>query len=150
MPADYCPCRGATSPENMKTKSIDHVCIHIPKDGVDEFVALYRDALGFDLEGLDAYRANEQDFFRIRLTEYSTLQISPTTPFSPSTDAGFDHIALRIEESQPEVLRRLEESEAEIRTVIRERVGATGTAPAIYFTDAFGYTVELRTDNTHG
>lgn len=132
----------------MKTRRIDHVCIHIPEDGIDKFIALYRDSLGFDFESLDAYRANEQDFFCMWLTEGSVLQISPTTPFSPSNGEGFDHLALFVEESQSEVLRRLEDSEAEIRTVIRERIGATGTAPAIYFDDPFGYTVELRTDTT--
>lgn len=128
----------------MNTRGIDHLCIEIPADGIDEFVELYRDTLGFEIESLDAYRTDEREYFCLRLTDKSFLQISPTAGFTPARDTGFDHLALAVDMPQSEILDRLDDSELHIRTVIRDRVGATGKRPAVYFDDPFGYTVELR------
>lgn len=128
----------------MNAKWVDHLNIRIPAERIEEFVALYRDALGFKVEHLDDYRAGETGFFYLRLTENSVLHVAPTESFTEPDNEAFNHVALYVEEPRETVRERLEASDAEIVEVVDERLGATGAFPSIYFEDPFGYVVELK------
>ncbi|UPV73606.1 VOC family protein [Halorussus limi] len=128
----------------MNVNWVDHLNLRIPEDGVDEFVALYRDALGFDTEHLDEYRAGETGFFYLRLTDESVFHVSPTDSFTPPDGDAFNHVALFVDEPRSTVRERLQESDAEIVEDVDSRLGATGRYPSVYFEDPFGYLVELK------
>lgn len=128
----------------MNVESVDHLNLGIPEQRVEEFVTLYRDELGLELEHYDDYRDGERGFFYLRLTERSVVHVSPRESFSPPNDEAFDHLALFVDEPQAEVRERLRESSAEIVAEVDGRLGATGRYPSTYVEDPFGYTVELK------
>ncbi|KPN31891.1 hypothetical protein SY89_02648 [Halolamina pelagica] len=67
----------------MEPSHLDHANLTIPADRVDDAVAFYRDALGFDLEDLDAYRAGDRPIFSIRLSATSLIHVRPSEEFDP-------------------------------------------------------------------
>jgi catechol 2,3-dioxygenase-like lactoylglutathione lyase family enzyme len=129
----------------MEPSHLDHANLTIPADRVDDAVAFYRDALGFDLEDLDAYRAGDRPIFSIRLSATSLIHVSPSEEFEPPTGTNFDHLAVVVEESIDAIERELTEANIEIERAARDLKGATGTAPAVYVRDPFGYRVEIKT-----
>ena len=129
----------------MHAAHLDHVNLTVPADRVDDVVAFYRDALGFDLEDLDAYRAGDRPIFSIRLSATSLIHVSPSEEFEPPTGTNFDHLAVVVEESIDAIERELTEANIEIERAARDLKGATGTAPAVYVRDPFGYRVEIKT-----
>ena len=133
----------------MNAEWVDHLNLRIPADRVDEFVELYRDNLGFDLEHLDAYRNDEKPFFYLRLTETSVFHVSPREEsFDGPSGENFNHVAIFVDEPRSAVRKRLEDSDAEIREEAT-RLGATGEYPSVYAEDPFGYVIEFksRTEN---
>lgn len=127
----------------MNAEWVDHVNLRIPTDGVETFVALYRDDLGFECEHLGAYRAGERPFFFLRLGERSVIHVSPSESFTRPTRENVNHVALFVDEPRAAVRKRVEESEAEIIEEA-ERLGATGTHPSLYVEDPFGYVIEFK------
>ena len=51
----------------MDVEAIDHVNLRIPTESVDDATDFYGDRLGFDIEGLERFRDDEQSFFDVRL-----------------------------------------------------------------------------------
>lgn len=127
----------------METRAIDHVNLAIPVDGVEDALGFYRDALGFDVEDLAAYRNGERSIFTFRLGETSVVHVSPTDDFEPPSKRNFVHMCLVLEEPIDEI-RDLAAREG--LDVEREGnpLGATGRNPAVYVSDPFGYTLELK------
>ncbi|MFW5935470.1 MAG: VOC family protein [Halolamina sp.] len=128
----------------MNAAHLDHVNLTIPADRVDDAVTFYRDALGFELEDLDAYRAGDRPIFSIRLSETSLIHVSPSDSFDPPQGTNVDHVAVVVEESIDAIERELTDAGIEIEREPRELKGATGTAPAVYVRDPFGYRVEIK------
>jgi catechol 2,3-dioxygenase-like lactoylglutathione lyase family enzyme len=131
------------SPVNFS--HLDHANLTIPEDGVDDAVAFYRDALGFELEDLDAYRAGDRPIFSVRLSETGLLHLSPSENFEPPEGTDFDHVAIVVEDGIDAIEQQLSEAGVEIEREPRDLKGATGTAPAVYVRDPFGYRVEIKT-----
>ncbi|NHX35849.1 MULTISPECIES: VOC family protein [Halolamina] len=129
----------------MNPSHLDHVNLTVPADRVDDAVAFYRDTLGFELEDLDAYRAGDRPIFSIRLSETSLIHVSPSEEFEPPAETHFDHVAVVVEESIDGIERELSDAGIEIEREARDLKGATGTAPAVYVRDPFGYRVEIKT-----
>ncbi|MBP1987487.1 VOC family protein [Halolamina salifodinae] len=129
----------------MNAAHLDHVNLRIPADRVDDAVAFYRDTLGFVLEDLDAYRAGERPIFSIRLSETSLIHLSPSEQFDPPAEANFDHVAVVVEDSIGAIEQQLRDAGVEIERGARDLKGATGTAPALYVRDPFGYRMEIKT-----
>ncbi|QKY19616.1 VOC family protein [Halolamina sp. CBA1230] len=129
----------------MNPSHLDHANLVIPEDRVDDAVAFYRDTLGFDLEDLDAYRAGERPIFSVRLSATSLLHLSPDESFEPPAETNFDHVAIVVEEDVDTIEQQLTDAGVEIEREPRELKGATGTAPAVYVRDPFGYRVEIKT-----
>ncbi len=129
----------------MNPSHLDHANLTIPQDRVDDAVAFYGDALGFELEDLDAYRAGDRPIFSVRLSETTLLHLSPSGSFDPPEEANFDHVAIVVEDSMDAIEQQLSDAGIEIEREPRDLKGATGTAPAVYVRDPFGYRVEIKT-----
>lgn len=128
----------------MNPHHLDHANLQIPENRVDDAVAFYRDTLGFPLEDLEAYRAGERPIFSVRLSETSLLHLSPTEAFEPPTAENFDHVAIVLEDSIDEVKTELRNAGTAVERESTPK-GATGSAPAVYVRDPFGYRLELKT-----
>jgi catechol 2,3-dioxygenase-like lactoylglutathione lyase family enzyme len=128
----------------MDVATIDHVTFHVPEDGVEDAVAFYGDALGFGIEGLDAFEAGEKPFFDVRLGPRNVLHVWPLADFEAPDERGYDHLALLVDDPLDDVLAGLEERGVEIERRMDAPRGATGEAPGAYLRDPFGYRVELK------
>ena len=128
----------------MNPSHLDHVTIRVPEDRIDEVVAFYGDTLGFGIEDLDAYRAGERPIFAVRLSETSIVHVRPSETFERPTDGNYDHFAVVVEASIDEVKATLDAAGVPVERELTP-TGATGTAPAVYVRDPFGYQVELKT-----
>ncbi|MFB6155913.1 MAG: VOC family protein [Haloferacaceae archaeon] len=122
----------------MQATAIDHVNLHVPADGTETARAFYGDALGFEIEEYD-----DKPFFDVRLAPGAVLHLWPDEDFRPPDGDNYDHVAVRLDHEVDEVREALAEADVEVD---REGtpLGATGTAPAVYVTDPFGYQVELK------
>lgn len=129
----------------MEPSHLDHANLTIPEDRVDDAVAFYREALGFELEDLDAYRAGERPIFSVRLSESSLLHLSPSENFEPPEETNFDHVAIVVEDSMDAIQQQLSDAGIDVEREPRELKGATGSAPAVYVRDPFGYRIEIKT-----
>ena len=127
----------------MNVQAIDHVNLKIPKTGIDAAIAFYHDILEFDVENRDLYEAGEKGFFSIRLADESVIHLRPITEFEAPTGGSFDHVALRIEESIDDIKAQFTAHDIDIERESNP-LGATGTAPAIYVRDPFGYLLEIK------
>lgn len=128
----------------MDVRTIDHVNLRIPPDGIGEALEFYRDRLGFGIEGLDAHRAGEQSFFDVRLAPAHVVHLWPTDAFEAPSGNGFNHVALVVEGDVEWIKSALSEAEIAIDDEIEAPLGATGRSPAVYVTDPFGYRIELK------
>jgi len=128
----------------MDATAIDHVNLNIPSDGLEDAIAFY-ESLGFEADRLDEYESGEKPFFSIRLTAGAVLHLWPDEEFTPPSGENYDHVAIRVADSIEEVKETLDAADIEIENEMTP-LGATGTAPAVYVIDPFGYRVELKTD----
>lgn len=127
----------------MDVEAIDHANLHIPEDGVEEAVAFYRDGLGLDVENLDLFRSGEKPFFSVRLAPTHVVHVQPDPEFEAPSGANFDHLALTVSAEFESLKAELDAAAIEVDREL-EPLGATGTNPAVYVTDPFGYTLELK------
>jgi catechol 2,3-dioxygenase-like lactoylglutathione lyase family enzyme len=128
----------------MDVRSIDHVNLRIPEDGVDEALEFYRDRLGFGIEGLERYCDGDQPFFDVRLAPAHVIHLWPTDEFESPTGNNYNHVALIVEDDIEAVKERLSAAEVPVESELDSPLGATGRAPAVYVRDPFDYRVELK------
>ena len=128
----------------MDARAIDHATLHVPADGLADAAAFYRDALGFDLEGVERFEADETPFFDVRLTSEHLLHLWPTEEFTEPDGTGYDHLALVVEGNIDGIEAPLADAGIEVERRLENPLGATGRAPAVYVRDPFGYRVELK------
>ena len=129
----------------MDATAIDHLNLRVPADGTEVATDFYRDRLGFAIEGMDRYEADEKPFFDVRLAPEHVLHLWPTDEFEPPSGNGFNHVALLIDDEVAAIERQLDEAGVTIENRHDSPLGATGRAPAVYVEDPFGYQVELKT-----
>lgn len=125
----------------MEACAIDHVNLSIPIDGIDEAVSFYRDLLGFELDGLDAYRAGERSLIPFKGDD-GAIYLKPDADFDPPS-RNFNHMAVKIGADEGTLRQAIDDSSTVIERE-RERPDLPGADVAIYVRDPFGYTVELR------
>jgi catechol 2,3-dioxygenase-like lactoylglutathione lyase family enzyme len=129
----------------MDATAIDHLNLRVPADGTEAATDFYRDRLGFAIEGMDRYEADEKPFFDVRLAPEHVLHLWPTDKFEPPSGNGFNHVALLIDDEVAAIERQLDEAGVTIENRHDSPLGATGRAPAVYVENPFGYQVELKT-----
>ncbi|WP_411965831.1 VOC family protein [Haloferax sp. YSMS24] len=127
----------------MDARAIDHVNLRIPEDGIETAVAFYSEALGFDIENRDLFESGDKPFISVRLTPVSIIHLQPAANFDPPAETGFDHVAIEFDHTIDELRESLDAAGVEVDRQL-EPLGATGVAPAVYVTDPFGYTLELK------
>ena len=128
----------------MDVRSIDHVNLRIPEDGVDEALEFYHDRLGFGIEGLERYRDGDQPFFDVRLAPAHVIHLWPTDEFESPTGNNYNHVALIVEDDIEAVKERLSAAEVPVESELDSPLGAPGRAPAVYVRDPFDYRIELK------
>lgn len=128
----------------MDVRSIDHPNLRIPADGLADAKRFYRDALGFELEGLDRFEADETPFFDVRLAPGQVVHLWPSEEFTKPDGTNYDHVALVVEEDIEAIEMTLDEAGIAVERRLDNPLGATGRAPAVYVRDPFGYRVELK------
>jgi catechol 2,3-dioxygenase-like lactoylglutathione lyase family enzyme len=128
----------------MEVRSIDHVNLRIPEDGVDDALEFYRDRLGFGIEGLDRYRGGDRPFFDARLAPAHVIHLWPTDEFEPPSGNNYNHVALIVESDIEALKEHLSTAEVPVESELDSPLGATGRASAVYVRDPFGYRIELK------
>jgi len=129
---------------HVNVRTIDHVNLRVPEDGLTEARAFYADALGLELEGVDRFEAGDKPFFDVRLAPEHVIHLWPTETFEPPEATNYDHVALVVDEELAAVRERLADAGIEVERELDSPLGATGEAPAVYVRDPFGYRVELK------
>jgi catechol 2,3-dioxygenase-like lactoylglutathione lyase family enzyme len=130
----------------MNAAHLDHVNLRIPESRVDDAVNFYRETLGFRLEDLDAYQAGDRPIFSVRLSATSIIHLSPSESFEPPEARNFDHVAIVVDETIDELKAELGDAGVDIERESTPK-GATGTAPAVYIQDPFGYRLEIKSSH---
>ncbi|WP_073308781.1 VOC family protein [Halobaculum gomorrense] len=128
----------------MHARTIDHVNLRIPADGLADAQAFYADALGFELAGVDRFEAGEKPFFDVRLAPEHVIHLWPTDEFDAPKATNYDHLAIVVEEDVKAVKATLADAGIEVERELADPLGATGEAAAVYVRDPFGYRVELK------
>lgn len=124
-------------------QAIDHVNLLVPRDGREDAIGFYSDVLGFTVENLEKFESGTKPFFSIRIGPQSVIHVRPSDRFEPPRGQSLDHFAICLDRPIDDVRSTLADADVE---VLRDGdpLGATGTAPAVYVNDPFGYTVELK------
>ena len=105
----------------------------------------YRDVLGLEPFGLEEYYQGERPLVSLRVTESFVLHLRPDPDFVSAPTGGYDHLALVVEEVEPDALvEYLTGKGVEIEKRFESITGARGEGPALYVRDPDGYRVELK------
>ena len=127
----------------MKITDADHTNWRV-KD-LERSLRFYRDVLGLEPFGLKEYHRGERPIVSLRVTPTFILHLRPDPGYEPTPTGGYDHLALVVEEIEPETLaRHLEEAGVEIEQRLEGVVGARGEGEALYVHDPDGYLIELK------
>jgi catechol 2,3-dioxygenase-like lactoylglutathione lyase family enzyme len=127
----------------MKITDADHTNWRV-KD-VERSLGFYRDLLGLEPFGLDAYERGEHPLVSLRVTPEFILHLRPDPTFEAVSTGGYDHLALVVEGTCPDALaERLTDAGVEIERRSENVVGARGSGEALYVRDPDGYLIELK------
>src|ERR687890_1254372 len=97
----------------MKITDADHTNWRV-KD-VERSLGFYRDVLGLEPFGLEAYERGEHPLVSLRVTTDFILHLRPDSTFEPGSTGGYDHLALVVEETGTEKLAKyLSTSDVEV------------------------------------
>src|SRR5919205_322689 len=118
----------------MKITGADHTNWRV-KD-LDRSLRFYRDILGLEPFGLEEYHRRERPIISLRVIPTFILHLRPDPSFEPGSTAGYDHLALVVEETDAEALAEyLRSSGVEIEQRSEGVVGARGEGEAKYVRD---------------
>jgi len=127
----------------MKITDADHTNWWV-KD-VGRSLGFYRDVLGLEPFGLEAYERGEHPLVSLRVTPGFILHLRPDPTFEPASTGGYDHLALVVEDTTPEEMaENLEAAGVEIENSSENVIGARGSGQALYVRDPDGYLIELK------
>jgi catechol 2,3-dioxygenase-like lactoylglutathione lyase family enzyme len=127
----------------MKITDADHANWRVRDVG--RSLGFYRDVLGLEPFGLDEYERGEHPLISLRVTPGFILHLRPDPTFEPVSTGGYDHLALVVEDTNPEALaEHLEAAGVEIESTSRNVIGARGSGQALYVRDPDGYLIELK------
>ncbi len=127
----------------MKITAADHTNWRV-KD-LEASLGFYRDALGLEPFGLEAYRRGERPLVSLRVTEDFILHLTPDPEFERPSTGGYDHLALVVEGTKRDTLAEYLTSQGvEVEERFDSITGARGEGPALYVRDPDGYRIELK------
>ena len=126
----------------MKITGADHTNWRV-KD-LERSLRFYRDVLGLEPFGLDAYHRGERPIVSLRVTSTFILHLRPDPSFEPGPTGGYDHLALVVQTDAETLARHLEDSDVEVEQRLEGVVGAQGEGEALYIRDPDGYLIELK------
>lgn len=133
-----------TQRSTMHARTIDHVNLRVPADGLDAAREFYEEGLGFPLEGVDRFESGDKPFFDVRLAPENVLHLWPSEGFAEPAGDSYDHVALVVEEDVGTIKEQLARAGIDVERELDSPSGATGEAGAVYVRDPFGYRVELK------
>jgi catechol 2,3-dioxygenase-like lactoylglutathione lyase family enzyme len=127
----------------MKITNADHTNWRVREVG--RSLGFYRDVLGLEPFGLEEYERGEHPLVSLRVTPGFILHLRPDPTFEPVATGGYDHLALVVEDTNPEALAEyLTDAGVEIESTYRNVIGARGSGQALYVRDPDGYLIELK------
>jgi catechol 2,3-dioxygenase-like lactoylglutathione lyase family enzyme len=127
----------------MKITDADHTNWRVRDVG--RSLGFYRDVLGLEPFGLEEYERGEHPLVSLRVTPGFILHLRPDPTFEPIATGGYDHLALVVEDTNPEALAEyLTDAGVEIESTYRNVIGARGSGQALYVRDPDGYLIELK------
>ncbi len=127
----------------MKVADADHTNFRV-KD-LEASLGFYRDVLGLEPFGLEEYRRGERPIVSLRVTEGFVLHLTPDPEFERVPTGGYDHLALVVEDTEPdELVEHLRKGGVEVEKRFESITGARGEGPALYVRDPDGYRIELK------
>ena len=127
----------------MKVVGADHTNFRV-RD-LDASLGFYKDVLGLEPFGLEEYHRGERPLVSLRVTEQFILHLIPDPEFERRSTGGYDHLALVVEDAEPdELAEKLRKSGVEVEKQFESISGALGEGPALYVRDPDGYRVELK------
>ncbi len=127
----------------MKITGADHANWRIID--VERSLGFYRDVLGLETFGLEEYREGRRSFVSVRVSPTFTLHLLPDANPVPDYSDSRDHLALVVEDADPETLEgRVREAGLEIERSFESALGARGDGPALYVRDPDGHLIELK------
>jgi catechol 2,3-dioxygenase-like lactoylglutathione lyase family enzyme len=127
----------------MKITNADHTNWRVRDVG--RSLGFYRDVLGLEPFGLEEYERGEHPLVSLRVTPGFILHLRPDPTFEPVATGGYDHLALVVEDTNPEALAEyLTDAGVEIESTYRNVIGARGSGQALYVRDPDGYLIELK------
>jgi catechol 2,3-dioxygenase-like lactoylglutathione lyase family enzyme len=81
----------------------------------------------------------------LRVTEDFILHLTPKPEFERGSTGGYDHLALVVEDAEPDELAEyLRKSGVEVEKQFESISVARGEGPALYVRDPDGYRIELK------
>jgi len=114
---------------------LDHVVLRVKDQAATQ--RFYIDVLGCTLERVNA----PLSLIHLRFG----AQLIDILPGNGDTGMGMDHVCLSIEcESLETVAASLQARGVKLEGEIRDRFGAWGNGPSLYFRDPDGYRIELK------
>jgi lactoylglutathione lyase len=140
----------------MHATSMDHVNLRYPEGELETALEFYCEKLGFEAE-LVSYDddgnpyVDHSSHFSVRFGETCLVHMTPTSDptiinrYESASQTGYDHVSLLFDESIDDIKTTLQEADIQIHREF-EPSGATGTAPAVFVLDPFGYMLELKVD----
>ncbi len=127
----------------MKVVGADHTNFRVKN--LEASLSFYGDILGLEPFGLEEYRRGERPIVSLRITENFILHLIPDPEFERASIGGYDHLALVVENAEPdELAEHLRTSGVEVEKQFESIAGARGEGPALYLRDPDGYRVELK------
>ena len=127
----------------MKVVGADHTNFRV-KD-LDASLGFHRDVLGLEPFGLEEYRRDDSPIVSLRVTEHFILHLAPDSEFERGSTVGFDHLALVVEDAEPdELAEHLRKTGVEVEQQFDSVTGARGEGPALFIRDPNGYRIELK------
>ena len=127
----------------MKITDADHTNWRV--SNLERSLHFYRDILGLEPFGLEEYNRGERPIISLRVTPTFILHLRPDSGFESGPTGGYDHLALVVEDTDPEALaQHLREAGVEVERRLEGVVGARGEGEALYVRDPDGYLIELK------
>ena len=126
-----------------KALSLDHVVLRV-RD-LERSLAFYRDRLGLQIEGLDAWRAGEKPFVSARIGG-ALIDLVPDPTYQPehASAGGLVHFCVTVGDFAPAIDDLRAAGVPFLHDEPVPRGGARGVGQSVYVLDPDGYTVEIK------